>query len=123
MKTIIDQNGEIVEVEETNELMVRELTELGTNLAAYDELDEQLSYIKEQMEQWEIANRENILNVMKANGEKTIRTPKRTYSFIPETTKKVLDIERLKKDGIYDNYLKLTKSKENLRITRRKNDR
>lgn len=121
MKTIIDQNtGEVIEVEETNELMVRELYELGTDLEKYDELEEQALYIQEQLEIWKYQNRENIKNVLKKHNQKNIKTSSRTYTIIDEGIRKSVDTDRLKEDGIYEKYIKLTPTKESLRITRRK---
>lgn len=121
MKQIIDNDtGEVIEVEESNELMVRELYELGTDLEAYDELEEQALYIQEQLELWKYQNRENIKNVLKKHNQKNIKTSSRTYTIIEEGIRKSIDTERLKADGIYDNYVKLTPTKESLRITRRK---
>lgn len=121
MKTIIDQDtGELIEVEETNELMVRELYELGTDLEKYDELEEQALYIQEQLEIWKYKNRENIKSVLKKHNQKSIKTPSRNYTIIDEGIRKSVDTERLKADGIYEKYLKLTPTKETLRITRRK---
>lgn len=121
MKTIINENGEVVDVETKNEIVLRELQEVGTTFEEYEQMQEQLDYLKEQIETWEISHKDIIMDAMKRNDVKKIQTDSRTYSYIPETTKKSLDIERLKEDGVYDRYLKLSRTKESLRITRRKN--
>lgn len=122
MKTIINENGEVVDVETKNEIVLRKLYEAGTSLTEFEQMLDQLDYIKEQIETWEITHRDDFLAVMKECDVNKIQTQTRTYSRIPETTKKTLDIERLKEDGVYDRYLKLSRTKESLRITRRKND-
>ena len=121
MKTIINENGEVVDVETKNEIVLRELQEVGTTFEEYEQMQEQLDYLKEQIETWEISHKDIIMDAMKRNDVKKIQTDSRTYSYIPEATKKSLDIERLKEDGVYDRYLKLSRTKESLRITRRKN--
>lgn len=121
MKQIIDNDtGEVIEVEETNEVMVRELYELGTDLEKYAELEEQALYIQEQLEIWKYENRENIKNVLKAHKKKNITTPTRIFTLIEEGMRKSVDTERLKEDGMYDRYVKFTPTKESLRITKRK---
>lgn len=121
MKTIIDQEtGEVIDVETTNEVMVRELFELGTNLEIYDELEEQAEYIKEQIELWKFANRENIKNILKKHNKKSVETSYRKYTIVEEGVVKSVDTERLKEDGIYENYLKLSPRKEFLKVMRKK---
>lgn len=119
MKTIVNENGEIIDVESKNELIIRELNEVGTRFEEYEQMQEQLDYLKEQIETWELSHRDIIMETLKKNNVKSLKTNSRTYSYIPESTKRSLDIERLKDDGIYENYLKLTRTKESLRITRR----
>lgn len=119
MKTIINENGEIVDIEDKNEIVLRQLQEVGTFIEEYEQMLDQLDYLKEQIETWDISHRDIIMNVLKRNNKKSLKTGSRTYTYVPETVKKSLDIERLKEDGVYDNYLKLSRTKESLRITRR----
>lgn len=122
MKTIIDEKtGEVIEVEDTNEIMVRELYELGTNLEVYDKLEEQADTIKEQIEIWKYQNRENIKQILKKHNQKNIKTSSRTYSIVDEGTRKVIDTDRLMQEGLYLKYIKLVPVGEHLKVNRRKN--
>lgn len=118
--TIDEETGEIIESEGTNQLMARELYELGTDLEDYEELEAKLDYFKEQIETWKKDNREKIKNILKKYNQKSIQTPNKTYTIVDEGYNQVADTEKMKRDGIYDKYSKLTLRKEQLRITRRK---
>ena len=124
MPEYIVVDGELVEKPDTNQLMIRELREVGVDLAEYDELEAQAEYIKEQLDLWVFKHREAIKQTMMANGEKTIRTQNRTYSIIPAGITKRLDTERVKKyleeKGLLDDYMLYTEKDEQLRITKRR---
>ena len=123
-KDYIIVDGELVEKPDTNALMLRELREVGVDLAEYDELEAQAEYIKEQIELWIFNHREAIKTIMKANGEKTIRTPDRTYSLVPSGFSKRLDTDKAKRhleeEGVLEDYMLYTERAEQLRITKRK---
>ena len=123
-KDYIIVDGELVEKPDTNALMLRELREVGVDLAEYDELEAQAEYIKEQIELWIFNHREAIKTIMKANGEKTIRTPDRTYSLVPSGFNKRLDTDKAKRhleeEGVLEDYMLYTERQEQLRITKRK---
>lgn len=122
-KEYIIEDGELIEKPDTNQVMIRELRELGVDLAEYDELEAQAEYIREQLDLWVYKHREAIKQTMKANNEKTIRTPNRTYSFIPAGFTKRLDTDKAKKhleqEGVLDEFMTYTERPEQLRIRKR----
>ena len=124
MKQYEVKDGELVEKVDNNQLMLRELMDLGVDLAEYDELEAQAEYIAEQLELWKYNHREAIKKVMKERGEKTIRTPNRTYSLIEAGLSKRLDTAKVKKylqeQGIEDDFTIFTETKEQLRIAKRR---
>jgi len=123
-KQYIVVDGELVDKPDTNALMLRELREVGVDLKEYDELEAQAEYIREQLDLWIFNHREAIKTIMKANGEKTIRTPDRIYSIVPSGLNKRLDTEKAKKhleeEGRLDEFMLYTERPEQLRITKRR---
>lgn len=123
-KDFIIQDGELVEKPDTNQLMIRELREVGVDLAEYDELEAQAEYIREQIELWIFNHRDVIKRTMITNGEKTIRTPNRIYSIVPKGITKRLDTEKVKRkleeEGKLDDYMIYSEREESLRITKRR---
>ena len=123
-KDYIIQDGELVEKPDKNQLMIRELREVGVDLAEYDELMAKANYFKEQLDLWVFNYRDAIKSVMKEHGEKTIRTPDWTYSYVPAGFNKRLDTEKakehLEEEGVLDDYMVYTERGEQLRITKRK---
>ena len=117
MKTIIDnETGELIEVEETTELVERELNEVGVNYEEY--FDKQIQYkaLKEQMEMWEQENREVIQKVFEKYNIKSLKTEYGSISYIAESSQKRVDTDRLKEDGLYEKYLKIIPTKAHLMI-------
>ena len=113
MKKIIDNDtGEIIEVPEKNEVVEKKLFELG---AIDEETYEFLEKFQTIQEQFEIFK----YKLQKAMAEHNIKSWKNDYftaTFKPETYTKRVDVERLKEDGLYEKYLKLSPVKESLQI-------
>ena len=117
MKTIIDQNtGEIIEVEETYEIVQRELNEVGVNYEEYFDKLIQYKALKEQMEIWEYKHRQPIQEIFEKHNIKSLSTERGSISLIKEGVQKRVDTERLKEDGQYEKYLKLVPVKTHLMI-------
>lgn len=112
MKTIVDENGEVREVEEENELVERKLYEVGAiDEQTYDFL-EQYQTINQQFEMFKFA----LHKAMKENGIKSWKNDYFTATIQEETIQKRVDTERLKEAGLYESYLKLVPVKEQLKI-------
>lgn len=117
MKQIIDnETGEVIDVEEANEIAERKLYEVGAiDEATFDFLEQYQTY----QEQYEIF-KYKLMIAMKENGIKSWKNDYFTVSYKEESVQKRLDNERLKDDGLYDKYLKLVPVKESLMIKFRK---
>lgn len=112
MKRIINKDGEVIEVEEKNELVEKKLYEVGAiDEATYDLLEQYLTM----KEQYEIF-RYKLQKAMSENGIKSWKNDYFTATIKPESTQKRLDTERLKEDGVYNKYLKLVPVKESITI-------
>lgn len=113
MKQIIDaESGEIIEIDDANELAEKRLYEVGAiNEDTADFIEEYLT-IKERFEMFEHVLKKAMID----NGIKTWKNDYFTASIREESTQTRLDVERLKEDGIYDRYLKLVPVKESLSI-------
>lgn len=113
MKTIIDnETGELIEVEEKNELVEKKLYEVGAIDQETFEMLVSYQYYKEQYEEF-------IYKLKKAfeeNGIKKWETDDFTATFKEESLQKRVDTERLKEDGLYEQYLKLVPVKSSLQI-------
>jgi len=117
MKTIIDNDtGEILEVEETTDLVKKELNEVGVNYEEYFDKQIQFKALKEQMEIWEQNNRDVIQKVFEKHNIKSLKTEYGSISYIAESTQKRVDTDRLKEDGLYEKYLKIIPTKAHLMI-------
>ena len=122
MKQIVDnETGEIIEVEETFELVEKELNEVGVNYEEYFDKQIQLKTLKEQMEIWEQKNRDIVQMIFEKYNIKSLKTEFGTISYIPESIQKKVDTERLKEAGLYEKYLKLTPVKAHLMIKAKEN--
>lgn len=120
MKTIIDQEtGELIEVEETYELVAKELNDLGVDYENYFEKQIEFKAKKDELDRWEHSNREVIKKIFEKYGIKSLKTSGGSISYIEESMQKRVDIERLKQDGIYEKYLKLIPTKAHLMIKAR----
>lgn len=122
MKQVIDaETGEIIEVEESNEIATKKLYEVGAiNEDTADFIEEYLT-IKEKFEMFQYI----LKKAMVENNIKTWSNDLFTASIRSEGMQTRVDIERLKEDGLYDKYLKLIPVKESIsiRFKGRKNER
>ena len=122
MKKIVNQEtGEIEEVEETYELVAKEINPLITD--EFLEKLEMLEALEQQIEMFKTEHKEQIKEVFKKYDIKSFKNDYITITYVPETMQKRVDNQRLKDDGIYENYLKFVPVKESIRITKKgKND-
>ena len=113
MKQIVDQDtGEILEVDEKNELVEKKLYELGV---INDQILEMIETYKFYEYQFEVF-RYKLMQAMKDNNIKSWKNESFTATYKEEGIQKRLDIDRLKDDELYDKYLKLCPVKESLMI-------
>lgn len=113
MKQIIDnETGEIVEVEEQNEIAERKLYELGAIDKETFEMLESFRYYQEQYEIFKY----KLEKAMIENGIKSWKNDYFTATVKEESTQKRVDTDRMKEEGIYDKYLKLVLVKGGLQI-------
>lgn len=113
MKTIIDEKtGEILEIEETNELVERKLFEVGAvDENTYEFLENYLT-IQQQYEIFKF----KLMEAMKNNNIKSWKNNYFTATVKEESVQKRVDTDRLKEAGLYEKYLKLVPVKESLVI-------
>ena len=113
MKKIVDEKtGEILEVEEGNELVEKKLYEVGAIDEHFYDFMEQYLTIQEQYEVF----RHKLLKAMKENNIKSWKNDYFTATVKEESVQKRVDTERLKEAGLYEQYLKLVPVKESLMI-------
>ena len=113
MKQIIDaETGEIVEIEDYNEIALRTLTEVGAVTdSTLDEINMCLAY-QERFESLKYI----IGKAMRENGIKKWETDDFTFTITDDTIQKRVDNDRLKEDGLYEKYLKLVPVKGSVRF-------
>ena len=113
MKTIIDEKtGEILEVEEGNELVEKKLYEVGAIDEHFYDFMEQYLTTQEQYETF----RFKLMEAMKQNNIKSWKNDYFTATLKEESIQKRVDTERLKEAGLYEKFLKLVPVKESLMI-------
>lgn len=113
MKKIIDSDtGEILDVEEENELVEKKLFEVGAIDEYTMDFIEQYLTIVEKYEMF----KHILYQAMKENNIKTWKNDYFTASIKDESIQKRVDNDRLKADGLYEKYLKLVPVKESLQI-------
>lgn len=113
MKKIIDSDtGEILDVEEENELVEKKLFEVGAIDEYTMDFIEQYLTIVEKYEMFKHV----LYQAMKENNIKTWKNDYFTASIKDESIQKRVDNDRLKADGLYEKYLKLVPVKESLQI-------
>lgn len=113
MKQIVDElTGEILEVEDSNELVEKKLYEVGAIDEHFYEFMEQYLTINELYEIF----RFNLTKAMKENNIKSWKNDYFTATLKEESIQKRVDTERLKEAGLYEKFLKLVPVKESLMI-------
>ena len=117
MKTIVDrETGEIIEVEETDGLIEKVLTDEGIITESTNDF---LSDFFEMQERYEIF-KEALMEAMNKYSIKKWSNKYFTATVKDETVQKRVDVERMKEDGIYPNYVKFVTVKPSLSIRRKK---
>lgn len=113
MKTIIDnETGELIEVEEANELVEKKLYEVGAITEdTADFIEEYLTMV----EKWETFKYQ-LEKAMRENNIKSWKNDLFSATVKEESMQKRVDTERLKQDGLYEKYLKLVNVKGSLQI-------
>ena len=113
MKQIIDEEtGEVIEVEDKNEIAEHKLTETGVVSEKVYEMLETYLYYQEQFETF----RYKLQKAMEDNGIKKWDNDRFIATVKDESLQKRIDIERLKDDGLYEKYIKLVPVKSSLQI-------
>ena len=113
MKQIIDNaTGEVIEVEDKNELVEKKLYEVGV---VSDEIIDMIEQFKFYEEQYEIF-KYKLQQAMKENDIKSWSNDSFVATLKPQSTRVNVDTERLKADGLYDKYLRIVPVKESLQI-------
>lgn len=116
MKKIIDENGEIVEVPEANELAESKLYEVGVlNDQVLDMIEQYLMY--EQRFNW---FKTELQKVFEENGIKAWKTDEYEFILREESVQKRVDTDRLKEDGLYNQYLKLVPVRSSLQFRQKR---
>ena len=112
MKTIIDENGEVVEVETENEIAERKLYEVGAiDQKTFEEIEMYLYY-----EDRYKTIKYKIEEAMKANGIKKWDNDYFVATIKDGSMQNRPDVEKMKADGIYNDYTKLIPVKGGLQI-------
>lgn len=115
MKTIIDEEtGELIEVEETTDLVAKEMNALITD--DFIEKLVQVEYLQQQIEMFKTEHREQIKDIFKKYGIKSFKNDYISITYVAEGIQKRVDNERLKQEGLYDKYLKVVPTKESIRV-------
>lgn len=113
MKKIIDSDtGEILDIEEENELVEKKLYEVGAIDEYTMDFIEQYLTVVEKYEMFKHV----LYQAMKENNIKTWKNDYFTATIKDESIQKRVDNDRLKADGLYEKYLKLVPVKESLQI-------
>lgn len=119
MKNIIDyETGEVIQVEESNEIAERKLVEAGVITQDTYEMLASLKYYQDQFELF----RYELEKAMRENGIKKWETDYFSVSLKEDSMQKRVDTERLKEDGQYEKYLKLVPVKGGLVIRFKKGE-
>ena len=105
MKQIIDkETGEIIEVETENEIAERKLLEVGAIDKNIYEMLEQYLYEKDRFETLKY----KLKKAMEENNIKKWDNDYFTASLVSSGIASSVDVEKLKADGLYDKYEKLS---------------
>lgn len=113
MKTIIDsETGELIEVEDQNEIAERKMEETGLLTKEMYEIVASYLYYKDQVETF----RYQLQKTMQENDVKKWDNDLFQAVRVAEHIEKRVDVERLKADGLYEKYIKLIPVKEKLNL-------
>ena len=113
MKKILDaETGEVIEVDEKNDIATKRLYEVGAIDENTFDFLEMYRTVKEQYEMFTF----KLKKAMKENGIKKWDNEYFSAVLTDDSLQKRLDSDRLKKDGLYDKYIKLVEVQGSLRI-------
>ena len=112
MKTIIDENGEVIEVEEENDLAERKLLEVGAIDKDTNDLLEQFLFYEDQYKTFKF----KLEQAMRENGIKKWENDYFTATIKADSMQNRVDTDKLKADGLYNSYTKLIPVKGGLQI-------
>ena len=112
MKTIVDENGEIVEVQDENEIAEQKLMEVGAiDKNTYDFLEEYLT-AQERYETFKFV----LEKAMRENGIKSWKNDYFTATVKDDSVQMRVDTAKLKESGLYEQYSKMVPVKGGLQI-------
>lgn len=115
---IIDEaTGELIETKNNNELVEKKLFEVGAIDKETFELIETFKYYEEQYKTFKY----KLKKAMKENDIKKWDNDLFIAYITPEGMQRRVDVERLKKDGIYDKYSKFIPVDEKITIKFKEN--
>lgn len=80
------------------------------------EMYEQLAYYKQQVAMFEHQYKEQLKALLVANDIKSYSDEYVNVTYIPSHTTKRVDTDKLKEEGLYDEYVKDVEVKESIRI-------
>lgn len=119
MKQIIDrETGEIIEVEESNEIAERKLVEVGAITQDTYEMLAQFKYYQDQYETFKY----QLEKAMRENGIKKWDNDYFIATIREDSMQKRVDTERMKDEGVYEDYLKLVPVKGGLTVKFKKGE-
>lgn len=107
MKQIIDAvTGELIDVEEPNEIAVRRLNELGVNFEDYCEFTIKFKYFKDQIKTWEYEHKQILIDVIKEafknEKSKTLKLPSGSITYVKGSISNVSDTDALRGTTVRD---------------------
>lgn len=115
MKTYIDsETGELVEVQEEQELALQELKDKGIVTQQYLEDLENLKLLKEKCEYYEMMNKEALKEIFVKYNITSIKSDNLTITYRKEHMTTKVDTKKLKDDGLYDKYTYLAPTKDSI---------
>ena len=112
MKTIVDENGEIVEVQDENEIAEQKLMEVGAIDKNTNELLEQFLFYEDQYKTFKF----KLEQAMRENGIKKWDNDYFVATIKADSIQNRVDTDKLKADGLYNEYTKLINVKGGLQI-------
>lgn len=99
----------------SNELINAEINELYTKedidfLVEFEEMNAKVKLMKKEKD-------EKLIEIFKKYNVKSFKNDRIEMIYIAPTTRKTIDVEALKAQGLYDSFLKESPVKESIRIT------
>lgn len=113
MSYINQLTGEVYE--DKKELITKDMNAIVNEEELLDKLY-QLEALEEQIGIWKQEHKEAIMEVFKKYNIKTYKNEYMTISYIPATTRKSVDTQKLKDAGLYEEFCKESEVKESIRV-------